>query len=265
MIRPLLAALVLVTVAGCTEARLSRHETARAAAVADSLGNVSEAVALYRDAARRGDVWAQMRLGDLGRERHSLGDWLFEPRPTLREAAQWAETARRTATERAAAGDADGHLALANLIAFEAQDLDEPAAADSYAVAKRHLDSAVALGNRQAILTRAFIMWQADGSLAAEPFFREAARAGFPQAVGMLSHIAYARPLLEQGLHARDAGGDLSRVDVVGSIRVLQTSGLAEPRADAAEKIEALRVQARAGSAEADSLLRALADRDARA
>lgn len=264
----LIATVVLVAAAGCSVSRVTPAETARAAVVADSLGKTREAIALYRDAARRGDVWAQMRLADYGRERRSLSDWLFEPRPTPREAAGWAGTARRTATERAEAGDADGHLALANILMSDGQRLanaDAPAG-DLYAAARRHADAAVALGNRDALLSRAFVVMLADGGLAAEPFFREAARAGFPQAVGFLSTIALDRPLLEQGLHRRDVPpGDLSRVDVVGAIRVLQASGMTGPQHEAALKIVALREQARGGNVEADSLLRILDDRGARA
>ncbi len=261
MVRSILAAVLLVAVAGCSETRLSPRDTVRAASVADSLGHRREAAALYRDAARRGDVWAQMHLGEQGRERQSLGDWLFEPRPSPSEAARWAETARRTATEGADAGDADGHLALASILMMDAQRLEhaDSSAEDVYASARRHADAAAAGGDRQAILTRAHIVWLADGLLAAEPFFREAEQAGFPQAVGMLSLIATNRPLLEQHLRPRDAAGDLSRLDVVAGLRVLQTSGMAGPRAEAAEKIAAMRAAARAGNAQADSLLRALA------
>lgn len=267
MHRPLLAAVVLVSIAGCSEVRQSPHETARAAGEASALGQTREAVSLYRDAARRGDVWAQINLGDLGRARRSLGDWMFEPRPSPTEAARWAETANTTAAALVAAGDPQGHLAFASIALFEAQKRQNEGAPAGflYAAARRHADAAAALGNRDAVLTRAFVVSQTDGLLAAEPFFREAARAGFPQAVSILSIIATNRPLLEQDLRPRDAAGDLTRIDVVAGLRVLQTSGLAGPRAEAAEKIQALRDQARTGNAEADSLLRALDTRDIRA
>lgn len=267
MRRSLFAALLVSALAGCASSQMSPRETARAASVADSLGQTREAISLYRDAARRGDVWAQMHLGDIGRERRSLGDWLFETRPSPGDAARWAETATTTANELVAAGDPDGHLAFASIALSEAQKRQNEGAPAGflYAAARRHADAAAALGNRQALLTRAYVGWLADGPLAAEPLFREAARAGFPQAVSMLSLIATDRPLLEQGLRARDAHGDLSRLDVVGGLRVLQASTLDAPRAEAAKKIAALREAARAGDAEADSLLRALADRRARA
>ncbi len=267
MRRSLLAVLLVSALAGCASSGMSPRETTRAAAVADSLGQRREAVALYRDAARRGEVWAQMHLGESGRERRSLGDWLFEARPTPREAARWATTARKTATERATAGDADGHLALASILMMDGQRLEhaDTSAEDVYASARHHADAAAAGGDRQAILTRAHIVWLADGLLVAEPFFREAAQAGFPQGVTLLSVVVTNRPLLEQGLRPRDAAGDLTRLDVVAGLRVLQTSGMAEPRAEAAEKIAAMRAAARAGNAEADSLLRALSSRDVQA
>lgn len=267
MVRPLFLAALVLFAAGCSSARRSPHETAHAAALADSLGQTREAYALYRAAARRGDVWAQMRLGEHGRARRSLGDWLFEARPAPHEAALWAEVATTTAGALVADGSPEGHLAFVSIAMREAQDLKNAGAPAGVllAAARRHAERAVSLGDRQALLTRAFVVWQADGSLAAEPFFREAASAGFPQAVEVLASVAYARPLLERGLRVQDAPGDLARVDVVGSIRVFQTSSLPEARTKGAGMVQAMRDQARAGSAEADSLLRALAAQDVRA
>lgn len=253
------AASVLAT--GARGSRLSPEAAARAAAEAETRGQVREAAALYRRAARGGDLDAAMTLASRGTPRRTLGDWLFETRPTPAEAARWSRTAIARATRLAEAGDPHGHLVLANAAwlgptfsSFQSSRRSP----ERLARARRHYDAAAALGSRNAIIGRAHFVWQTDGLEAAEPLIREGAAAGIPEMVELLSIVAYSRPARVRGLDPRDAPGDLSLVDVVGSIRILRDAGFPETTAKANRKVAALRVQARAGNAEADSLLRAL-------
>ncbi|HEX9950951.1 MAG TPA: hypothetical protein VGB53_04225 [Rubricoccaceae bacterium] len=245
---------------GCQTSRLSPEAAARAAAEADDRGERREAAALYRQAARGGNLDAAMTLAREGTPRRTLGDWLFETRPTPAEAARWSRSAIRHATQLAKAGDPRGHLALASAAwlgpTFSSTEFWR--SPEHLARARRHYDAAVALGSRNAIIGRAHFVWQTDGLLVAEPLIREGVQDGIPEMATLLSIVVYGRPARERGLDPRDAPGDLSLVDVVGSIRVLREAGFPETTAEANRQVAALRVQARAGNAEADSLLRAL-------
>ena len=252
-----LLAVLFVGLAGCHASRLSPEAALQAAGDADVRGQSREAAALYRRAARAGSLDAAFVLAGRGIDKHTLGDWLFDPRPTHAEARRWEARVRRGATRQIAAGDSSGHLTLAWMAINNGQATGDMNP-DSAAVARRHYDAAIALGSRRAIQGRAMLVWMSDGLLAAEPYFRESARAGFAQGAEMGSFVVLNRPLLERGLHPRDAPGDLAQVYVVGSIRFLQSAGFRETAAEAEEKTDALRAQARAGNAEADSLLRAL-------
>ena len=223
-------------------------------------GQAREAVALYRQAARGGDLDAAVVLSRMGSEKRTLGDWLFDPSPTRAEAARWSRSAISRATRLAEASDARGHLLLASAAWFGPTFASSaaPLTPERRARARLHYDAAAALGNRNAIIERAHFVWQTDGLLAAEPLIREGAAAGIPEMVQLLSIVVYRRPARERGLDPRDAPGDLSLVDVVGSIRILREAGFPETTAEADRQVAALRVQARAGNAEADSLLRAL-------
>ena len=215
---------------------------------------------LYRQAARGGNLDAAMVLAHMGREKRSLGDWLFDPRPSPDEAARWSRIAHRQAMRLVEAGDAHGHLVLANAawIGPRVNSVVTPLTPERRAEARRHFDAAAALGDRNAIIGRAHFVWQTESLLAAEPLIREGAAAGIPEMATLLSVVVHSRPRLERGLRSRDVPGDLSLVDVVGSIRVLQEAGFPETTAEAEQKVAVLRAQARAGNADADSLLHAL-------
>lgn len=248
----------------CASLGLSPAEATRAAVVADSLGHTREAFALFRSAARRGDLDAQMALAqNRGTARRSLSDWLFEPRPSPAEARRWAAAARTTAARLAAAGHAEGHRALGqfawfgpDLLAYTTdRPLDAPAA-------RQHFEAARAAGSARAAQDLAHLVWQTDGLLASESAFRASLAAGNADAVGMLHVIALNRPALEHGLRPRDTAGRLALVDIVGGTRALREAGGAEGMRRADEQLRALRTQAQAGDAEADSLLQVLAEAD---
>ena len=198
-----------------------------------------------------------MELAGRGVDKRTLGDWLFDPRPTHAEARWWEARVRREAARQIAAGDTTGHLTLGRMAWVNGQMADE-GEADSAAFARRHFDAAIALGSREAIRDRAMLVMTTDGLLAAEPYFRESARSGFVEGARWASFAINGRPRLEQGLDARDAIGDLSKQDEVGSIRYLRSAGFPELAAEAEARTEGFRILARTGDAVADSIVRAL-------
>ena len=241
--------------AGC--ASRSTASLLDAAEVAENAGDSRTAAGLYRDAAHRGDTGAAMWLTGRGVDKHSLGDWLFDSRPTHAEARWWEARVRREAARQIAAGDTTGHLTLGAL-AFTHIHTVHGIDRDSARVARRQFDAAAALGSRGALGSRAMLVWMTDGMLAAEPYFRESARAGSAANAHLASMVIMNRPRLEHGPDTAYVPGDWSQQDVVGSIRYLRSAGFPELVTEAEAQIEGFRIQAREGDAVADSIVRAL-------
>lgn len=257
--------LVAGIVSGCAVPSTVPRDLARAKE-AYSAGHMWTANRLLRAAAHGGSLGAQMELASPyapmsngGGRSISEVDALFSPFPGPRERAVWARTARANAERLAAAGDPDGHLVL-GLFSYLGPDLTSHGkpGPDSLAQVRRHYEAAVALGSKRAHTHLAHHVWMSDGLLASEPFFRASVAVGNTADARMLSHIALERPLLERGLRSRDRPGDLSMIDIVGSIRVLRDAGDAESLDEMNTRVGAMREQARAGNAEADSLLTVL-------
>ena len=186
---------------------------------------------------------------------------LVSPRPDRAERQMWAREAPLTAQRLADAGDPAGHEALASFALFGETRSGIPTTGFSpadYAVAKGHLEEAIRLGSTRAVSSLAFAVWNEEGPLAAEPYFRQSLAEGIPGSAWWLSHIAMERPALERGLRRRDVPGDLSLVDLVGAMRILRDAGNAEGAEEAARQIEGFRAMAADGNAQADSLLRAV-------
>ena len=153
--------------------------------------------------------------------------------------------------------DPDAHVALGMFYQCGAAFIScGEASPDSVAQARRHYETAVALGSARARQHLAFLAWDTDGLLAAEPYFRASVAAGNEADVEMLALVTRNRPLLARGLNVRDAPGDLSLVDIVGEVRVLRAVGSTRGDSTANRRVEQLREQA--GNAEADSLLTVL-------
>lgn len=248
----MLLLLALAGLTGCAVPTTASNDLARAQR-AGSLGHEWTAMRLYRAAGHGGSLEAQMHLANTGARNQSVAARLLTGAPDASEQATWLRAATANAERRAARGEATGHHALGLLAAFGPDRAPgQPASDASYAEARRHFETAVALGDARAAQQLAVLVWMQDGLLASEPYFRASYDAGNAGAGGMLSMIALHRPAIERGESLRDAPGDLSRLDAVGGIRTMREVDPAE----AETRLAALRAQA--GTAQADSLMRVL-------
>ena len=130
---------------------------------------------------------------------------------------------------------------------------------DELATVHRHLDAAIEREHPGAMQLKAHVVWQTDGLLASEPYWRQLARVD-DKAWGMVAYLASIRPRLEAGTHARDLppGHQLDGLDTEAEIAVLRegaAAGSATADSLLRARLDVLHRQRAAGNADADSLL----------